>query len=72
MTKIFGIIALGGIGLLYGTVLGLMYLLSLIYLVVTEIIGTRKFNSRFKKLNQLIFDEFKETIKSFKSIFELV
>lgn len=72
MTKIFGIIALGGIGLLYGTVLGLMYLLSLIYLVVTEIIGTRKFNSRFKKLNQLIFDEFNETIKSFKSIFELV
>ena len=72
MTKIFGIIALGGIGLLYGTVLGLMYLLSLIYLVVTEIIGTRKFNSRFKKLNQLIFDEFNKTIKSFKSIYELV
>lgn len=72
MTKIFGIIALGGVGLLYGTVLGLMYLLSLIYLVVTEIIGTKKFNSRFKKLNQLIFGEFKETIKSFKSIFELV
>lgn len=72
MTKIFGIICLGGVGLLYGTVLSMMYVLSLGYLVITEIIGTKKFNGRFKKLNQLIFGEFKETIKTFKSIFELV
>lgn len=72
MTKIFGIICLGGIGILYGSVLTLMWLLSMMYLVITEIIGTKKFNGRFKKLNKLVIDEYKETVKTFKSIFELV
>lgn len=72
MTKIFGIICLGGIGILYGTVLAVMYLLSLIYLVITEVLGTKKFMGKFKKLNNIVITEFKETVSTFKSIFELV
>ncbi len=72
MTKVFGIICLGGIGILYGTVLAAMYLLSMMYLIITEVIGTKKFMTRFKKLNNIIITEFKETVTTFKSIFELV
>lgn len=72
MTKLFGIICLGGIGILYGSVLILIWLLSVIYLIITEIIGTKKFNGRFNKLNTMVIKEFKETVKTFKTIFELV
>ena len=72
MYKLFEILCLGAIGLLYGGVLIVSYLLSIVYLLVTEIIGTKKFGNKFKKLNLLIFNEFKDTIKSFKSVFELV
>lgn len=72
MYKIFEIVCLGAIGLLYGGVLTVSYLMSMIYLLITEIIGTKKFMRKFKKLNRFIFDEFKDTLKAFKSIFELV
>jgi hypothetical protein len=72
MYKIFEIVCLGAIGLLYGGVLTVSYLMSMIYLLITEIIGTKKFMRKFKKLNRFIFDEFKDTLKEFKSIFELV
>ncbi len=72
MYKIFEIVCLGAIGLLYGGVLTVSYLMSMMYLLITEIIGTKKFMRKFKKLNRFIFDEFKDTLKEFKSIFELV
>lgn len=72
MYKLFGIICLGGIGILYSGALGLMYLLGMTYLLIAEIIGTKKFNIKFKRLNKIIIDEFKDTLKAFKSLFELV
>lgn len=72
MYKIFGLIGFGGVGLLYSAVLSISYLVGLLYLIFTEIIGTKKFMVRFKKLNKIIFEEFIDTIKTFKLIFELV
>lgn len=72
MNKIIGLICLGGIGLMYGLVLTLAWLMSIIYLLISEIIGTKKFIRKFKNLNKMMIEEFQETIKSFKNIFEIV
>lgn len=72
MYKIFEIICLGAIGLLEGVVLIISYLIGMMCLLVTEVIGTKNFMRKFRKLNILIVTEFKDTIKSFKSLFELV
>jgi hypothetical protein len=72
MAKLFGIMCMGLIGLLYGSVLLLIYLLGMCYLVITEILFTKKFNNKFKYLNTIMIDEFKDAVKSFKSVFGLV
>lgn len=72
MFKLIKIILLGGIGLLYSLVLIISYLLCMLYLLITEIIGTKKFIREFKQINTIIMDEFKEMIETTKSIFELV
>ena len=56
MCKIMQIICFGGIGIMYGIVLIVSWLISMCYLLLTEIIA----------------NEFKNTFKTFKSIFELV
>ena len=72
MAKIFGIICMVLIGLLYGSVLLLIYLLGMCYLVITEIIFTKKFNAKFNYLNTIMIDEFKDAVRSFKSVLGLV
>ena len=71
MSKIIGIICLGGVGILYSIVLILTYLLGLVYLFVSEIIGTKKFMDKFQRLNKLIYDEFKNMMITFKSLFDI-
>ena len=71
MNKIFGGLCLIAIGLLYGGVLVIIYLISLLYLLLNEIIGTKKFMNKFKKLNSIVITEFKDIIKSFRTLFEI-
>ena len=49
MNKIFGGLCVMVIGLLYGGVLVTIYLIGLLYLLLNEIIGTKKFMNKLKK-----------------------
>lgn len=71
MNKIFGGLCLIAIGLLYGGVLVIIYLIGLLYLLLNEIIGTKKFMNKFKKLNGIIITEFKDIVKTFRTLFEI-
>ena len=59
------------IGLLYGGVLVIIYLIGLLYLLLNEIIGTKKFMNKFKKLNCIVITEIKDIIKTFRTLFEI-
>ena len=71
MNKIFGGLCLMVIGLLYGGVLVTIYLIGLLYLLLNEIIGTKKFMNKFKKLNGIVITEIKDIIKTFRTLFEI-
>lgn len=71
MNKIFGGLCLIAIGLLYGGVLVIIYLIGLLYLLLNEIIGTKKFMNKFKKLNSIVITEFKDIVKTFRTLFEI-
>ena len=71
MNKIFGGLFLIAIGLLYGGVLVIIYLIGLLYLLLNEIIFTKKFMNKFEKLNGIVITEFKDIIKTFKTLFEI-
>ena len=71
MNKIFGGLCVMVIGLLYGGVLVTIYLIGLLYLLLNEIIGTKKFMNKFKKLNGIVITEIKEIIKTFRTLFEI-
>lgn len=71
MNKIFGGLCLIAIGLLYGGVLVIIYLIGLLYLLLNEIIGTKKFMNKFKKLNGIVIIEFKDIVKTFRTLFEI-
>ena len=68
MNKIFGGLCLIVIGLLYGGVLVIIYLIGLLYLLLNEIIGTKKFMNKFKKLNGIVITEIKDVIKIFRAL----
>lgn len=71
MNKIFGGLFLIAIGLLYGGVLVIIYLIGLLYLLLNEIIFTKKFINKFEKLNGIVITEFKDIIKTFRTLFEI-
>ena len=71
MNKIFGGLFLLAIGLLYGGVLVIIYLIGLLYLLLNEIIGTKKFMNKFKKLNGIVITEIKDIVKTFRTLFEI-
>ena len=71
MNKIFGGLCLIVIGLLYGGVLVIIYLIGLLYLLLNEIIGTKKFMNKFKKLNGIVITEIKDIVKTFRTLFEI-
>lgn len=71
MNKIFGGLCVMVIGLLYGGVLVIIYLIGLLYLLLNEIIGTKKFMNKFKKLNGIVITEIKDIVKTFRTLFEI-
>lgn len=72
MNKLIEILLLGSIGVIEIISLGLSYIISLIYLLLMEIVGTHKFNKKFKVLNKLVINEFRKSIKSFKDLYERI
>lgn len=71
MNKIFGGLCVMVIGLLYGGLLVTIYLIGLLYLLLNEIIGTKKFMNKFRKLNGIVITEIKDIIKTFGTLFEI-
>ena len=71
MNKIFGGLCVMVIGLLYGCVLVIIYLIGLLYLLLNEIIGTKKFMNKFRKLNSIVITEIKDIVKTFRTLFEI-
>ena len=71
MNKIFGGLCVMVIGLLYGGVLVIIYLIGLLYLLLDEIIFTKKFMNKFEKLNGIVITEIKDIVKTFRTLFEI-
>ena len=71
MNKIFGGLCVMVIGLLYGGVLVIIYLIGLLYLLLNEIIFTKKCMKKFKKLNGIVITEIKDIVKTFRTLFEI-
>ena len=63
MSKFMGVLLLGDI---------IAWLLSVLYLLIDEVIFTKKFNAKFKELNVIFIEEFKDIISSLRSIYEEV
>ena len=45
------------------------WLMGMLYLLINEIIGTKKFAVKFRKINTIIAEEFKDIIRGIRSIF---
>lgn len=69
MNKILSILMLITIGGAMSISLIIAWLMGMIYLLINEIIGTKKFAMKFRKLNTIIAEEFKDIIRGIKSLF---
>ena len=69
MNKILSILMLVMIGGAMSIALIIAWLMGMLYLLINEIIGTKKFAVKFRKLNTIIAEEFKHIIKGIKSLF---
>ena len=69
MNKILSILMLITIGGAMSIALIIAWLMSMLYLLINEIIGTKKFVVKFRKLNIIIAKEFKDIIKGIKTLF---
>lgn len=69
MNKILSILMLITIGGAMSIALIIAWLIGMLYLLINEIIGTKKFVVKFRKLNTIIAEEFKDIIKGIKTLF---
>ena len=69
MNKILSILMLITIGGAISIALIIAWLIGILYLLINEIIGTKKFVVKFRKLNTIIAEEFKDIIKGIKTLF---
>lgn len=72
MNKIFGIMLLAIVGVAELGVSIIGWTMGMIYLLLNYVIGTKKFNAKFRKLNGMIIEEFQDVIKAFKELIETV
>jgi hypothetical protein len=72
MSKIISLIVFGGIMLVevIGSILA--YVLGMLYLLLMEIIGTKTFMAKFRKLNRYFISEIKNCFKGYKDLIERV
>ena len=69
MNKILSILMLITIGGAMSIALIIAWLMGILYLLINEIIGTKKFAVKFRKLNIIIAEEFKDIIKGIRTLF---
>ena len=69
MNKILSILMLITIGGAMSIALIIAWLMGMLYLLINEIIATKKFAVKFRKLNTIIAEEFKDIIRGIKSLF---
>ena len=69
MNKILSILMLITIGGAMSIALIIAWLMGMLCLLINEIIGTKKFAVKFRKLNKIIAEEFKDIIKGIKTLF---
>ena len=69
MNKILSILMLITIGGAMSIALIIAWLMGMLYLLINEIIGTKKFVVKFRKLNIIIAKEFKDIIRGIKTLF---
>jgi hypothetical protein len=69
MNKILSITMLIMIGGAMTIALIVAWLMGMLYLLINEIIGTKKFAVKFRKINTIIAEEFKDIIRGIRSIF---
>ena len=69
MNKILSILMLITIGGAMSIALIIAWLMGMLCLLINEIIGTKKFVVKFRKLNIIIAKEFKDIIKGIKTLF---
>jgi hypothetical protein len=69
MNKILSITMLIMIGGAMIIALIVAWLMGMLYLLINEIIGTKKFAVKFRKINTIIAEEFKDIIRGIRSIF---
>lgn len=69
MNKILSITMLIMIGGAMSIALIVAWLMGMLYLLINEIIGTKKFAVKFRKINTIIAEEFKDIIRGIRSIF---
>lgn len=69
MNKILSILMLITIGGAMSIALIIAWLMGMLCLLLNEIIGTKKFAVKFRKLNKIIAEEFKDIIKGIKTLF---
>ena len=68
MNKILSILMLITIGGAMSIALIIAWLMGMLYILINEIIGTKKFAVKFRKLNTIIAEEFKDIIKNIKTL----
>ena len=69
MNKILSILMLITIGGAMSIALIIAWLMGMLCLLINEIIGKKKFAVKFRKLNKIIAEEFKDIIKGIKTLF---
>lgn len=69
MNKILSILMLITIGGAMSIALIIAWLIGMLYLLINEIVGTKNFAVKFRKLNTIIAEEFKDIIKGIKTLF---
>ena len=68
MSKLVNILLLVVVGILGGLFVGSIWLIGIIYLLVNEIPGAKKFRIRLHKLNDMIKVEFMEILSMFTKL----
>ena len=69
MNKILSILMLITIGGAMSIALIIAWLIGMLYLLINEIVGTKNFAVKFRKLNTIIAEEFKDIIKGIRTLF---
>ena len=69
MNKILSILMLITIGGAMSIALIIAWLMGMLYLLINEIVGTKKFAVKFRKLNTIIAEEFNDIIRGIKTLF---